>query len=49
MAKCPFCKQEISLKEVDKETLGSGFLKQEVMYSCPHCKTIIGFSRGNYR
>jgi len=49
MSKCPQCKQEISLRDVNRETIGAGFLKQEVMYSCPVCKTIIGFSRGNYR
>ena len=48
MAKCPHCKQEISLKDVNRETIGAGFLKQEVMYSCPHCDTVVGFSRGKY-
>ena len=49
MAKCPHCKQDISLKNIERETFGAGFLKQEVMYSCPLCNTVIGFSRGNYR
>ena len=49
VSKCPHCKQEITLKDVRKETAGAGFLKQEIMYSCPHCNIIIGFSRGNYR
>jgi hypothetical protein len=48
MSKCPYCKQEIKIKDVKRETLGAGFLKQEIMYSCPVCDTIIGFSRGNY-
>ena len=49
MAKCPYCKQDMSLKEVDRETIGAGFLKQEVMDSCPICEAVLGFSRGNYR
>ena len=49
MSKCPHCKKEISLTNVKKESMGSGFLKQEIMYACPHCDTVIGFSRGNYR
>ena len=48
MYKCPHCKQEISLKDVDRETIGARFLKQEIMYSCPHCDTVIRFSRGKY-
>ena len=48
MAKCPHCKQEINLADIKKEVKGAGFLKQEIMYSCPHCGTVIGFSRGNY-
>ena len=31
MAKCPHCKQEISLYDVDRDTQGAGFLKQEIM------------------
>lgn len=49
MAKCPHCKQEITLNDVDRDTIGAGFLKQEIMYSCPYCNIVIGFSRGNYR
>ena len=48
MSKCPHCKMEIILKEVKKEIRGAVFLKQEIMYSCPHCETVIGFSRGKY-
>ena len=49
MAKCPYCKQEVTLKTVEIEKKGVGFFKQEIMYSCPLCKSVIGFSRGNYR
>lgn len=48
MSKCPHCKQEIALQDVQKEIQGVGFFKQEIMYTCPHCDTIIGFSRGKY-
>jgi len=32
----------------EKETKGIGFLKQEIMYVCPNCKSIIGISRGKW-
>ncbi len=48
MAKCPSCKGEVTLKTVETETKGAGFLKQEIMYACPHCKSILGFSRGKW-
>lgn len=49
MAKCPYCQKAVKLNaakqgdglEVQKEV--KGFLKKEVMYSCPHCNTILGF------
>lgn len=51
MAKCPHCEREVSLGstrreegavEIQKDV--EGFLKKEVMYSCPHCKKILGFA-----
>ncbi len=49
MARCPHCKLEIHLTDVKREkTKGNGFFKQEIMYSCPHCDMVIGFSRGKY-
>jgi uncharacterized protein with PIN domain len=48
IAYCPYCKGEIILRDVKREVQGVGFLKQEIMYVCPHCDTIVGFSRGNY-
>ncbi|MBW2975368.1 hypothetical protein KY366_06635 [Candidatus Woesearchaeota archaeon] len=45
MARCPYCKGEVSLDKVETEKRRSGFLKSEIMYSCPHCKSILGFSR----
>ena len=50
MARCPHCKQPVLLQdtrkddlmEVHKET--EGFVKKEVMYSCPHCDCILGFA-----
>jgi len=29
MAKCPFCKNQVSFENIKKETKGVGFLKQE--------------------
>lgn len=49
MSKCPHCKQEIKLNDLKKETSGSGFFMQEIMYSCPLCDTVISISRGKYR
>ncbi len=48
MGICPYCKQDIRLAEVKREVKGLGFLKQEIMYSCPFCDKVLGFSRGNY-
>jgi len=50
MAKCPYCEKEVTLgstrrdekNEVQKDV--EGFMKKEVMYSCPHCDRILGFS-----
>lgn len=50
MARCPHCQQPVRLQdtrkddsmEVHKET--EGFVKKEVMYSCPHCDCILGFA-----
>jgi hypothetical protein len=53
MAKCPHCKQPVTIKRTNKETgelAGEvhkeviGLLKKEIMYSCPHCDAILGFS-----
>lgn len=51
MAKCPHCKKPVTLSEqtasadsrpVRKEVVG--IVKKEVMYSCPHCDCVLGFS-----
>ena len=51
MAKCTHCDKEVTLdstkkeegaQEVRKDT--EGFLKKEVMYSCPHCDRVLGFA-----
>jgi hypothetical protein len=54
MPKCPYCKQVVTLEktrrdsadvshpeEVEREV--SGVIKKEIMYSCPHCDSILGF------
>jgi len=48
MAICPFCNGTITLDSIEREKKGLGFFKQEMMYSCPHCKKVLGFSRGKY-
>ena len=51
MAKCPHCKKPVILngkaastepRPVRKEVVGR--VKKEVMYSCPHCDCVLGFS-----
>jgi len=51
MAKCPHCKKPVNLSEktassdsrqVREEVVGT--VKKEVMYSCPHCDCVLGFS-----
>jgi hypothetical protein len=52
MAKCPHCKQAVTLDrakrevatapdEVHKDVVGA--VKKEIMYSCPHCDSVLGF------
>ena len=53
MAKCPYRKQVVTLDKtrqsadmtivegVHREV--SGLVKKEIMYSCPHCDSILGF------
>ncbi len=48
MAKCPYCKGEVSFETIEVEKKGIGFIKQEIMYVCPHCKSILGLSRGKW-
>jgi len=52
MAKCPYCKQVLSLEKTRRESAElteevhkdiSGVVKKEIMYSCPHCDSILGF------
>lgn len=48
MAKCPYCKKKVDLNSIKQEKKGVGIFKQEVMYSCPHCESVLGISRGKY-
>jgi hypothetical protein len=54
MPKCPYCKQAVTLEKTRREPADvslskgvqreiSGFIKKEIMYSCPHCDSILGF------
>ncbi|MBW2989843.1 hypothetical protein KY358_06010 [Candidatus Woesearchaeota archaeon] len=46
MARCPYCKGEVTLKNIKIEKRGMGFIAQERLYSCPSCKSVLGVSRG---
>ena len=51
MAKCPHCKETVMLSDTHRETADSdyvhkdvlGLVKKEIMYSCPHCGSVLGF------
>jgi uncharacterized protein with PIN domain len=54
MPKCPYCKQVVTLEKTRRESVEvsvpeeverevTGFVKKEIMYSCPHCDSILGF------
>lgn len=52
MAKCPHCKQAVTLDRAKREVAEApdqvhkdvvGIMKLEIMYSCPHCECILGF------
>ena len=52
MSKCPYCKQAVTLEKTRKESAESletihkevkGLIKKEIMYSCPHCDSVLGF------
>jgi len=51
MALCPYCKTHVSLEKTRRESMDSGevhkdvvgVIKKEIMYSCPHCESILGF------
>lgn len=48
MANCPHCKQKVNFDNIVTEKKGLGLFKQEIMYSCPFCKSILGVSRGKW-
>jgi hypothetical protein len=52
MPKYPYCKKEVTLDKTrrDSQSMGDeihkdveGIVKKEIMYSCPHCDSILGF------
>jgi hypothetical protein len=52
MAKCPHCKQTVTLDKTNREVASAsdeihkdvvGLMKKEIMYSCPHCNSVLGF------
>jgi len=52
MAKCPHCKQAVTLEQTKRESGDLpdgvhkevvGVVKKEIMYSCPHCDAVLGF------
>ncbi len=51
MAKCPHCDDKVTLDSANKDEGAAevqkdveGFVKKEIMYSCPHCQRILGFA-----
>lgn len=52
MAKCPYCKQGLTIHGTKREEMNAqqeihreveGLVKKEIMYSCPHCDCVLGF------
>ena len=54
MATCPYCKQVVRLDKTKHESADismpeavhkevTGVIKKEIMYSCPHCDSVLGF------
>lgn len=52
MAKCPYCKQGLTIHDTNREEMDArqevnreveGVVKKEIMYSCPHCDSVLGF------
>ena len=44
MGICPYCKQNLDIKDIIIEKRGKGIGGQERMYMCPFCNYILGFS-----
>ena len=50
MAKCPYCKEKVTLSSAMKDEKDEphkeieGMIKKEVMYVCPHCDCVLGFA-----
>jgi uncharacterized protein with PIN domain len=45
MAVCPYCKKEINADNLITEELSKKAFKfGKEMFSCPHCKSILGFA-----
>jgi phage terminase large subunit GpA-like protein len=50
MPLCPHCEKAVTLESTKKDSRDEvkkeveGFIKREVMYSCPHCDKVLGFA-----
>jgi len=50
VAKCPYCKKEVTLSSTQRDESNEahkeveGRIKKEIMYSCPHCDSVLGFA-----
>ena len=45
MAICPYCKKEVNGDNLKAEKVSKKAFKFErEMYSCPHCKMVLGFA-----
>jgi phage FluMu protein Com len=41
MAKCPYCKGEVTFQNIKKENFIA--VLRPTMFICPHCDSILGF------
>lgn len=50
MAICPYCNNPVTLNAGGSEPQNEvcrekkGFIKKEVLYSCPHCRKVLGLA-----
>ena len=44
MALCPNCKQEVNKENIRKERI-EGIVAGTFLWSCPHCKVILGITQ----
>ncbi len=38
MAKCPYCKEQVTVKNIERE---EGVFRKAIIYACPHCDALL--------